>query len=534
MLSISKSRSLMLLSLSLVALLLSACDASSSGASLAPLAAPQYPTQALVHRFDLSARQGLRDVTSDFSVHEPGADTGILLLPREKVEIFASGQAKVQPNGKPSQADGSGTFQCIRSAMPEPTLPCYSVIYSLGLFGRAGEVGARVEFNPTATGNLFLGINAPHVSTNSGSFHMTVLIIPPGAVAGLWATPGDSFSVQGTSMTLSAYAFGQNVANLTVNFTLMVGQTPVSLCSASAGAGDLFTCHWDLTRNGTYLDNGKSVLGFTINSQSQGGAALAPFSNPDGLRTGTITYEKTQFSSNYAGYAAIDFSGTKTFQSVRGSWTVPTANCAGGENSDSAIWIGMTPAPRNPTSDNPFYAQDSPIFQIGTDSGCLRGHPHYFIVWEQFPQPSVAQPFALEPGDIVTTAVTFQPGAFGRGDYTLSINVSRMIATNTSQGVYNFQTSPLAGDVSASAMAECIVEAPTLIDPNTTRPQLEQLTNFGKVNLTCNYNNDQPIANGPQDYIYKMSADSFLQTLKATTSDLDSSGATFTVTWDHG
>jgi hypothetical protein len=83
-------------------------------------------------------------------------------------------------------------------------------------------------------------------------------------------------------------------------------------------------------------------------------------------------------------------------------------------------------------------------------------------------------------------------------------------------------------------MAECIVEAPTLVDTGTGQFQLEQLTNFGHVDFTCNYNNDEPIADGPQDYLYKMSADSFIPTLKATTSDLDSTGATFTVTWNHG
>ena len=534
MLSTSKPWRLMLPILLLVALLLSACDAFGSDVSLSPLAVPRLPTRALVHRFDLSARQGLRDVTSDFSTLASGADTGILIQPREKIEIFASGQANVQPGGKPSQPDGTGASQCLKSTMPEPALPCYSVIYSIGLYGRAGEVGARVEFQPTVTGNLFLGMNAPHLSANSGSFHITILIIPPGAVAGLWATPADSFSVQGTSMTLSAYAFGQNVTNLAVNFTLMTGQTPMSLCTASETVGDLFTCNWDLTHNGTYLGNGKSVLGFTINSQPQGGAAPAPLNNPDGLRAGTITYEKSQLSSNYAGYAAIDFTGAKTFQSVSGSWIVPTATCSGGENSDSAIWIGMTPAPRNPASDNPFYPQDNPIFQIGTDSGCSGGQPDYFIVWEQFPQPSVALSFPLQPGYLVTTAVTFQQGAFQRGNYTLSISVSKMIGPNASQGLYSFQTPPLAGNLNASAMAECIVEAPTLIDPNTNQPQLEQLTNFGHVNVTCNFNNDEPIANGPQDYIYKMTADSFLQTQKATTSNLDASGATFTVTWNHG
>src|SRR5581483_2322088 len=97
-------------------------------------------------------------------------------------------------------------------------------------YGRAGEVGTHVGFSAATTGNLFLGLNAPHLSTSSGSFHVTVLIIPPGTMTGLWGTPEDKFNVQGTSMMLSAYAFGQNVTNLTVNFTMQVGQTTVPLC----------------------------------------------------------------------------------------------------------------------------------------------------------------------------------------------------------------------------------------------------------------------------------------------------------------
>lgn len=534
MLSINKACRLMLLSLPLVALLLSACDASSLGTSA--VVAPRLPARPLVRKFDLPARQGLRDLTGAFSTRQSGADTGILLLPREKVEIFASGKAAVQPGGKLSAPDGNGTFQCIESAMPEPALPCYSVIYSVGIYGRAGEVGTHVGFSAATTGNLFLGLNAPHLSASSGSFHVTVLIIPPGTMTGLWGTPEDKFNVQGTSMMLSAYAFGQNVTNLAVNFTMQVGQTTVPLCMASAGADDLFRCNWDLTRNGAYLNNGTNVLGFTVNGSPQGNASLAQVVNPDGVRNGTITYEKTQFSSNYAGYAAIDFSGATRYQEVIGSWTVPTATCSGGEDSDSAIWVGMTPAPGNPTSDNPIYQADSPIFQIGTDSGCSAGQPHYFVGWEAFPRPLVVQSFALRPGDMVTTTVTFQQGAFQRGNFTLSILVSRMLngSTTASAGVYNYQTPPLPGDVSAAAMAECIVEAPTLINPNTMQSQLEQLTNFGHVSVSCNFNNNQPVANGPQDYIYKMTTDSFLPTPKATPSALDASGSTFTVTWNHG
>src|SRR5260370_32875816 len=108
MLSINKPCRLMLPSLALVTLLLSGCSASSSGASTS--IAPKYPTQPLVHKFDLSARQELRDLPDDFSVGESGADTSILLLPNEKVEIFASCKAAAHLGGTPSEPHGTVTF----------------------------------------------------------------------------------------------------------------------------------------------------------------------------------------------------------------------------------------------------------------------------------------------------------------------------------------------------------------------------------------------------------------------------------------
>src|SRR5579863_5708828 len=106
--------------------------------------------------------------------------------------------------------------------MPEPSLPCYSVIYSLGINGRAGEVGTHVGFDPATIGDLFLGINASHSAGNAGSYHVTVLVIPPGTFTGLWVTPANGFSVQGTTMRLSAYIFAQNAIIDRVQFTMAV------------------------------------------------------------------------------------------------------------------------------------------------------------------------------------------------------------------------------------------------------------------------------------------------------------------------
>src|SRR5437016_5009762 len=188
----------MLLYIALVFLLfLSGCNEASSEATTSiPLNILKHP---VIHTFDLSARQGLRDIAGDFSPRASGADTGITVLPGEKVEIFASGSASVQPGRK--QSGPGGLSPCPQSAMPEPSLPCYSVIYSVGITGPAGEVGTHTGFNPATIGNLFLGVNAPNLAMDAGSFHITVLIIPAGMLGGVWAAPEDGFINQGTTMT---------------------------------------------------------------------------------------------------------------------------------------------------------------------------------------------------------------------------------------------------------------------------------------------------------------------------------------------
>lgn len=505
--STTKPSRAVLICLSLAMLFwLSGCNDTSLGPS--KIAVPNLPQNPLIHRLELSARQGLRDLTGDFSVRKSGADTGIALLPGERVDILAAGSASVQPGGQ--QSGPQGISDCRQSAMPEPTLPCDSVIYSIGVTGRAGEVGTHVSLDPAVVGNLFLGINASNLARNSGSFHITVVIIPPGTFTGLWLSPANGFAVQGSSMRLSAYVFAQNVTISHMQFTMAAfGQAPVSICEGMKSGDDIYTCNWDATLNGTPIHNGPLRLGFTVNGNKVSGAALAPEVNPDGIHTGTITFVETQPNDIYAGYAAVDFSGSTTFQKVTGSWAVPAAQCSPGENSASAVWVGMTSGA----------SDQSLLAQLGTDSECQDGSPLYFMWWEMFPAPSVPLNQPLQAGDSATASVTFQNGKF-----QLSLDVP-------GEGVHF--TTTRAGSVSDTSIAECIVEAPTIIDNlSTNMGHVAQLTDFGQVSVLCQLNNNEPIADGPQDVLYQMQTNAGVS--KATTSALDQSGAMFTVQWHHG
>lgn len=496
-----------LLPLSLILLLfLLGCERGSLDVAI--LKHPEVPVKPIIHRFDLPAQQALRDLTADFSVRESGADSGITLLPGEKVEIFASGSASLQSGGK--QSGPEGIPGCHESTMPEPSLSCYAVIYSLGVNGHAGEVGAHVGFNSASEGNLFLGVNAPHLATSNGSFHITVLVVPPGTFTGLWVTPQKDFVVQGKRLVLSAYVFAQNVMLDGVLFTMTEpGKEPVPICQASQSGEDLYTCNWSLTTlDGSYFHNGSVTLGFRLDGRTASGAGLNPAINPDGALTGTVTYIYTQPTSNYAGYAATDFSQTAAYQKVSGRWVVPSAHCSPGEDSDVSVWVGMS-------SDE---SEHSLLAQLGSATDCRGGIPQYYLWWEMYPAPSVEINRPVKPGDTITATVAFQHDSF-----QLSMDIP-------SEGIH-FSTTQ-AGKVSDTSVAECIVEPDTIVDdPTTDKGHLEHLTNFGQISVHCQLNQDKPIADGPQDILYQMQTSAGVA--KTVTSPLDQSGTTFTVQWRH-
>jgi hypothetical protein len=164
-------------------------------------------------------------------------------------------------------------------------------------------------------------------------------------------------------------------------------------------------------------------------------------------------------------------------------------------------------------------SDQSLLAQLGTDMACQDGIPQYFLWWEMFPAPSVPINRPLHAGDTAIASVTFQQGSF-----LLSIDVPE-------EGVRFSITK--AGNASDTTIAECIVEAPTIIDNlATNQGYVAQLTNFGQVSVFCQLNDNEPIATGPQDVLYQMQTNSGIA--KATTSALDQTGSMFTVQWQHG
>jgi hypothetical protein len=453
-----------------------------------------------IHRFDLSARQRLRDFANDFAVGKGGADTGIAVVPGERVEIFASGSASVGPGG---QVGPQGDAACRQANMPQPSLPCYAVVYSIGMTGRASVVGAHTGFTATTSGNIFLGVNTPNRAQNSGAFHMTIVTVPAGTMEGLWTAPTTNFAIQGTELTLSVMAFAQGAAIEGVQFTATVaGQTPTTICNETVPTGNSYRCIWNLAQRGIPFQNGPVTFGFSMYGRA--GKAVV---NPDGVRSGIVRYVETQPNDIYAGYAATDLGQmTASYTEVTARWQVPAVQCGPGETSDSAIWVGMTGI-----------SDRSKLAQIATESGCNSGIPFYDAGWEMFPAPVVFISKPVNPGDKVTATVSFQNGEF------------RLSMDDPNEGWHFATTQPdVASD---TAIAECITEAPTVTNEATNQSYVARLSDFGQVSIFCQINANHPIGDGPQNILYQMVGNGGP---KATTSDLDPTGATFTVQWHHG
>ncbi len=456
------------------------------------------PQKASVYHLTLSAHQLLRDPAAIFA--SGGADTGIAVFPSERVVLFLSGSDHL--SAKNTVAGPSGSSSCSPATMPEPALPCYSVIYSSGLTSPAVEIGTHADFTTTTVGSIFLGMNIPEQTAASGTFQVTLLTIPSGMATGLWQTPTNGFFVQGQHLSLSMQLFSQNDQISSVRFFLLDLQGNSSgICTIPYNGTDLVTCDWNLTlgsnndpQHDPPITNGPLKLGFSIQSEK------SLVIDPDGIRSGIARYVATQASENYAGYAAAAANPNLLvhYQQTRMQWRVPQVTCTRNENSDMAVWAGLTGNPNN-----------SELAQTGTMSGCEAGVPIFLAWWEIYPAPSHSINYPIQPGDSIISQVTYKQGIF-----LLTLDdISQHWHFSTQQG----------GSDNDTITALCVIEAPF----DTVKNGLDPLSNFGSITTSCRVNN-QPLGTvGPQNVVYQMLGPQ----QHAITSSLDPQGLTFTVQW---
>ena len=139
-------------------------------------------------------------------------------------------------------------------------------------------------------------------------------------------------------------------------------------------------------------------------------------------------------SSNWSGYALSGTTGQ--YNSITGSWTVPTVQASKGPTYSSS-WIGIDGF------------NNSNLIQTGTEQDYYSGSGHYSAWWEILPAAETVIPsMTVKPGDLMTASIKND----GNGNWTITIND---VTENESFTTTQAYTGP-------GQSAEWIQEAPTI------------------------------------------------------------------------
>ena len=208
---------------------------------------------------------------------------------------------------------------------------------------------------------------------------------------------------------------------------------------------------------------------------------------PSGVRN-------VEYTENWGGY--VD-TGT-TFNTVTSSWTEPRGSCDSRETMDAAFWVGLDG-----------YTSDT-VEQTGTLLQCEGVLALYYAWYEVYPGAMVTYSSTVEPGDSLTATVSYSDDA-----YTMTL-------TDSTQGWTD--TTTVAGTYTNSS-AEVIVEAPSNL------VAIIPLAEFGSVTFTGASVDGEPL-NYSGFTSNQLDIESSGGTLEESTSALNSTGNSFTGTWD--
>jgi hypothetical protein len=205
-------------------------------------------------------------------------------------------------------------------------------------------------------------------------------------------------------------------------------------------------------------------------------------------------------STNWSGYADTG-SG---FSSVSASWKEPTPTCSGRTTALAAFWVGIDG-----------YSSSS-VEQDGTLIECYEGSTYQFSWWEIYPVNSVqVVGESVAAGDSITATVT-RSGT----SYKLTVTDS----THTANSFSTTQTYSGAADSSA----EWIAEAPSGSSGVYPLAQFSTWTDSSSTVSTTSTSGT--ISSFPDDEITMITSSGATE---AEPSSLNSSGNSFTVTWDR-
>ena len=137
-------------------------------------------------------------------------------------------------------------------------------------------------------------------------------------------------------------------------------------------------------------------------------------------------------SSNWSGYAITD----STYQSITGSWIVPSVTATHGQTYSSA-WIGIDGF------------NNSDLIQTGTEQDASKSGNSYYAWWEILPaSETVITSMTVRPGDHMSASIVNN----GNGTWTITLNDLTENETFTTTQAYS----------GPAASAEWIMEAPTI------------------------------------------------------------------------
>ena len=196
----------------------------------------------------------------------------------------------------------------------------------------------------------------------------------------------------------------------------------------------------------------------------------AVFTNSAGSTTSqSASFTYLESSTNWAGYAEYG----STFNSVAGSWVVPTVTCGAGSNLQSVQWVGIDGE------------GSSTVEQIGTRTGCSNGVATYNAWYEMYGDAAINGGYAvsistgtypLSPGDSVSASVSYTLGSW------------RLSISDPTAGW--FFSIPINEPSSAplQASAEWIVESPEVCSPTCALSAPAQTTSVTFTNATASFN----------------------------------------------
>jgi peptidase A4-like protein len=206
----------------------------------------------------------------------------------------------------------------------------------------------------------------------------------------------------------------------------------------------------------------------TAATASTGSAATAK--RVVGLVRGAHAGLNMSQSNNWSGYNKGVLETGTPFQSISGTWVVPTATAhKKGEDEFSSTWVGIGGG----CLDTSCLATDETLIQAGTEQDVAADGTASYSTWfELIPAPSISTPLAVRPGDTVKVDI----GQTVPEVWTITI-------TDVSSGQNFTTTVPYP---STYGTAEWVEETPLLIGTNAGFSAMPNLGNVQFSGATVN------------------------------------------------